>query len=743
MEGAYLLLVILLFSLAIVDLMVGVSNDAVNFLNSAIGSKVASLRTILIIASIGVFVGAVFSSGMMEVARKGIFKPSLFSMDEIMIIFLAVMITDILLLDFFNSVALPTSTTVSIVFELLGAALLLAIIKSSQNPELSALDYINTTKAQEIIVGIFLSVGIAFSVGALVQYLTRMWFSFNFEHYIPRFGWLFGGLAIAAIAYFVLIKGLKGSQFLAHDQLHWIQENTLLIVLMLFAGSGLILLLLHRVWKVHPLRMVVLAGTFSLAMAFAGNDLVNFIGVPITGFQTYQAWQANSETGTALSMAFLEEPIQTPSYLLVIAGAIMVLTLWFSGKARKVTETEVNLGRQDAGDERFRPNRLSRGIVSGSIALSRGVLKLIPNKLQSQIDQRFEKYVETDEENAPAFDLVRASANLMVASILIAFASSLKLPLSTTYVSFMVAMGTSLADQAWGRESAVFRVAGVLNVIGGWFLTAMTALLASGLAAWLFWLFGLPAILALFGLAAFLLIRSHLQFVRKKKAEVVEVAVAESQAVDRKRVLEATLEQSIQTLHELRKALRIGIREIPREKEELVKRVLALIQANTLNSRKKQKQSIRFIRKLQGDDLVAARLYWLVQDLLQDLGQSSELLLRECAEFLKNRHEPPNKEQMAVLLASEQELTEYLLKVEEALREQNTQHFSSLQLEKRAFVERTNQRLDDVLRWAHQRNANGKTLALSLTILMESKDIAAISLRLLKLYKENGLAQKE
>jgi hypothetical protein len=489
--------------------------------------------------------------------------------------------------------------------------------------------------------------------------------------------------------------------------------------------------------------MVVLAGTFSLAMAFAGNDLVNFIGVPITGFQTYQAWQANSETGTALSMAFLEEPIQTPSYLLVIAGAIMVLTLWFSGKARKVTETEVNLGRQDAGDERFRPNRLSRGIVSGSIALSRGVLKLIPNKLQSQIDQRFEKYVETDEENAPAFDLVRASANLMVASILIAFASSLKLPLSTTYVSFMVAMGTSLADQAWGRESAVFRVAGVLNVIGGWFLTAMTALLASGLAAWLFWLFGLPAILALFGLAAFLLIRSHLQFVRKKKAEVVEVAVAESQAVDRKRVLEATLEQSIQTLHELRKALRIGIREIPREKEELVKRVLALIQANTLNSRKKQKQSIRFIRKLQGDDLVAARLYWLVQDLLQDLGQSSELLLRECAEFLKNKHEPPSKEQMAVLLASEQELTEYLLKVEEALRNKDQQRFPSLQQEKRAFVERTNQRLDDVLRWAHQRNANGKTLALSLTILMESKDIAAISLRLLKLYKENGLAQKE
>lgn len=521
MESSYLLLVGMLFTLAVVDLMVGVSNDAVNFLNSAIGSKVASMRTILIVASVGIFLGAVFSSGMMEVARKGIFRPSLFTLDEIMVIFLAVMITDILLLDFFNSVALPTSTTVSIVFELLGAALVLAMIKSGQSDEYVVWDYINTSKAIQIISGIFLSVGVAFSVGALVQLITRLWFTFDFEKLIPRYGWIFGGIAISAISYFVLIKGLKNSSFLEADQVKWIKEHTWNLLLYLFAGSGVILLGLYRIFKVHPLKMVVLAGTFALAMAFAGNDLVNFIGVPVTGFQTYQAHEAWLSAGGEgeFSLAFLEEAVPTSGFLLSIAGLIMVLTLWFSGKARKVTETEVNLGRQDPGAERFQPNFLSRFIVNSSNLLFKYFVRILPSSLVKTATSRLDKNKAGSNKGDAAFDLVRASANLMVASVLIALASSLKLPLSTTYVSFMVAMGTSLADQAWGNESAVYRVAGVLNVIGGWFMTALTALVASGLAALLFINFGLPAIIALFVLAAILIVRSHLRFLRKKKEE--------------------------------------------------------------------------------------------------------------------------------------------------------------------------------------------------------------------------------
>ena len=518
MEDSYLLVIGILFTLAVVDLMVGVSNDAVNFLNSAIGSKVASMRTVLIIASVGIFLGAVFSSGMMEVARKGIFTPSLFTMDELMVIFLAVMITDILLLDIYNSLALPTSTTVSIVFELLGAALVLALIKSSQDSSHQLLDYINTDKAVQIIAGIFLSVVVAFTIGALVQFITRLWFTFDFERYIPRIGWLFGGIAISAISYFVLIKGLKNSSFLSPEQMHWIKSHTLTLVGLLFAFSALILLALHRLAQVHPLKMVVLAGTFSLAMAFAGNDLVNFIGVPITGFQTYQAHQQWLDSGGSgsFSLGFLEEAVAAPPLLLALAGGIMMLTLWFSGKARKVTDTTVDLGRQMAGEERFRPHLLSRVIVGASMKISAGLLRILPSSWVDGMNRRF-KLPEKTEEQSAAFDLVRASVNLMVASILIAIASSLKLPLSTTYVSFMVAMGASLADRAWGAESAVYRVAGVMNVIGGWFLTALSALLVSGVMAFVFYRWGIPAIAALFVLAALLFIRSQLRFMRKKK----------------------------------------------------------------------------------------------------------------------------------------------------------------------------------------------------------------------------------
>jgi len=509
----YFILVIALLILAVGDLVVGVSNDAVNFLTSAIGSRVASQRTILIIAAAGVFAGAAFSSGMMEVARKGIFNPSFFSYADVMVVFMAVMITDIILLDAFNSFGMPTSTTVSIVFELLGASVMVGwlMLRDGQHPEMNLLDVINTSKASQIIAGIFLSIGVAFSVGALSQWVSRLWFTFNIRRGVNKYGALFAGICMTIIIYFLLIKGIKGANF-GKDVNAFFKEQALMIVAASFIASTLLLWILQKTLSVNPLKVVVLTGTFSLAMAFAGNDLVNFIGVPITGYQSYFLWQDSGLAAEAFSMSALAEAVQTPKILLFIAGAIMVLTLWLSAKARKVTDTSVKLGSQGAVDERFKPNVISTGIISVATGFSNFFTAVMPNKALAHIDKRFQ-FEEVTEKDKPAFDLLRASVNLVIASILIAFASSLKLPLSTTYVSFMVAMGASLADRAWGAGSAPYRVAGVVNVIGGWFLTAFAAFTAAALIALAISFGGNYVALALFLVALAALIHSN----RKKK----------------------------------------------------------------------------------------------------------------------------------------------------------------------------------------------------------------------------------
>ncbi len=471
MDTFYLIIVGVLFVLAISDLVVGVSNDAVNFLNSALGAKVASFRLIMIIAAIGVFVGATFSSGMMEVARKGIFNPEHFYFSEIMIIFLAVMLTDIILLDGFNTLGMPTSTTVSIVFELLGAAVAISIIKIVKDPNaLPLYEYINTAKATAIISGILISVVVAFTTGLLVQWISRLVFSFQYERKLQYFGGIFGGLAIAAITYFMLIKGVKGAIFMPEAAVDWIKHHGWTILLISFVGWTIILQLLYWLFKVNILKIIVLAGTFALAMAFAGNDLVNFIGVPLAGFQSYKEFIAlpGADPDT-MDMSFLAGKVKTEPYLLALAGVIMVITLWTSKKAKNVVKTSIDLSRQDSGDERFGSSALARSVVRMSRNMATGVMSVVPNSILNHIDKQFDssKYNEkvAAMENPPAFDLIRASVNLVVASILIALATSLKLPLSTTYVTFMVAMGSSLADRAWGRESAVYRVTGVLSVV--------------------------------------------------------------------------------------------------------------------------------------------------------------------------------------------------------------------------------------------------------------------------------------
>ncbi len=460
MDNIYILMIVALAILAIADLVVGVSNDAVNFLNSAIGSKAVSFKTIMIVASLGIAFGALSSSGMMEVARKGIFMPSEFYFNEIMIIFMAVMITDILLLDFFNTLGMPTSTTVSIVFELLGAAVVMSLIKISTSDTQTIADlgqYINTEKATEIILGILLSVVVAFSIGAFVQSVSRLLLTFNFEQKAKWVAALFGGIAATAITYFILIKGLKGASFVSGDFKLFVSDNTILIVTISFILWTGLSTLITSVFKMSVYKFIIIIGTFAIAMAFAGNDLVNFIGVPIAAWQSYEAWAASGIPAAEFSMEVMSKKVPTPTLLLFAAGIIMVLTLWFSKKAKAVLKTSIDLSSQVSVKERFEPNFLSRGLVRFTTLVSKYHDTLLPKSVQQKIDKRFEKpkviKLAEKHQELPAFDMVRAAVNLMVASILISIATSMKLPLSTTYVTFMVAMGTSLADRAWGRES--------------------------------------------------------------------------------------------------------------------------------------------------------------------------------------------------------------------------------------------------------------------------------------------------
>ncbi|MDG2274661.1 MAG: inorganic phosphate transporter, partial [Flavobacteriaceae bacterium] len=522
----YLLILIAITVLAVADIIVGVSNDAINFLNSAIGSKALSLRTIMIVASLGIFIGAVFSSGMMEVARKGIFVPAQFEFGEIMLIFMAVMITDILLLDFFNTLGLPTSTTVSIVFNLLGAAVVMSLIKISHSESETIADlgnYINTAKAIEIITGILLSVVIAFSVGAFVQWVSRLIFTFNYEKRIKNFGVLFGGVALTAITYFIFLKGLKGTPY--YKELKSLLDgNEIYIIIGSFVFWTLFSFIFEKLTKKTVLLVVIAIGTFGLALAFSGNDLVNFIGVPMAAYHSYEAWIAGGMDST-MSMAVLEKKVPAEPVFLFIAGTIMVLTLWFSKKAKTVAETEISLSRQGETHEKFEPNRISRAIVKVTSQLSSYFSAVVPSSISESLSKSFEKPNFTMTKNqsieAPAFDMIRASVNLMVAGVLIAIATSMKLPLSTTYVTFMVAMGTSLADRAWGRESAVYRVAGVLNVIGGWFGTAIGAFIAAGIVVFLINFNAIVIIPILLLLTVILLYRNY-KFHKTKSTKTID-----------------------------------------------------------------------------------------------------------------------------------------------------------------------------------------------------------------------------
>ena len=522
MDNIYLGFTAFLFVLAVFDLISGVSNDAVNFLNSAIGAKVATFRTIIIVAAVGVFIGASMSNGMMEVARHGVFHPSMFSFREVFFIFLAVMISDVILLDVFNTLGLPTSTTVSMVFELLGGTFVMALVKSYSDPGVNILEMMNTGKALSMIMAIFVSVAIAFFFGAVVQYIARLIFSFSYKG--PGLKWkigITGGIAATALIWFMLIKGLKDVAFISPETLGWIHSHGWIICLCCVVVTGIISHILYLL-KINVFKILVLLGTFALAMAFAGNDLVNFIGVPLAGLDAFRDYTANGDGDpSGFMMSSLDGPASTSPLILIAAGAIMVISLATSKKAFNVVNTSVGLSKQGDGDEMFGSSRVARVLVRASINAGTAISSFIPERFRNWADTRFRNDAVLPE--GAAFDEIRATVNLVLASLLIALGTSLKLPLSTTYVTFMVAMGSSLADRAWGRDSAVFRITGVISVIGGWLITAGAAFILSFLTGLLMCAGGMVAAGLLIALAIFLLIRSHIEFTRKKAEDKGDV----------------------------------------------------------------------------------------------------------------------------------------------------------------------------------------------------------------------------
>lgn len=743
MGNLYLFFVVVLFLLAISDLVVGVSNDAVNFLNSSIGSKAAPFKVIMIVAAIGILVGATFSSGMMEIARKGIFHPDMFLFSEIMVLFLAVMLTDIILLDVFNTYGLPTSTTVSIVFELLGAAVAVSLIKIAQaNGDAGSLSsYINSSKALAIIFGILLSVIVAFSVGALIQYLTRILFSFNYTTSFKYFGSLWGGMAITAIVYFILIKGLKGSTFASHELsggltiLEWVKANSFKVIAFSFIGWTVILQLIIWFTKINVLKVIVLVGTFALAMAFAGNDLVNFIGVPLAGFESYKAFVASGQEPGQLLMSSLAGPVKTPTNFLLIAGLIMVITLWLSKKARSVTATTLDLSRQSEGSERFESSAFAQMIVRQFIGVGKGIQFIVPGSMKSWVNQRFERtdYDQMKQDKGVSFDLIRAAVNLSVASILIAMGTSLKLPLSTTYVTFMVAMGTSLADRAWGRESAVYRISGVITVITGWFFTAIIAFTAAFVIAYLISFGGIWAVIGLVILAAIFLFRSHI--IHKKRDEEKnkkDSSKEEDGPLNPEKVLASCKETTIEIISDTSKYFNKTLEALIEENRKKIKKARKNIQ--DINAETKElKDSLHLtIRRMQGDSIESGHYYVQVLDYLRETAHCLNFISEPIFNHIENNHPPLSPDQTEDLLIVKEEITRLFHTIERVIISENYTEMDDVLEQQAHIIELINKSRKRLIRMLKKESLSTKSSMLFMEILNESKNLVLYLINVIK-----------
>ena len=739
MDNIYLLILIAITVLAVADIIVGVSNDAINFLNSAIGSKALSLRTIMIVASLGIFIGAVFSSGMMEVARKGIFVPAQFEFGEIMLIFMAVMITDILLLDFFNTLGLPTSTTVSIVFNLLGAAVVMSLIKISHSESETIADlgnYINTAKAIEIITGILLSVVIAFSVGAFVQWVSRLIFTFNYEKRIKNFGVLFGGVALTAITYFIFLKGLKGTPY--YKELKSILDgNEIYIIIGSFVFWTLFSFIFEKLTKKTVLLVVIAIGTFGLALAFSGNDLVNFIGVPMAAYHSYEAWIAGGMDST-MSMAVLEKKVPAEPVLLFIAGTIMVLTLWFSKKAKTVAETEISLSRQGETHEKFEPNRISRAIVKVTSQLSSYFSAVVPSSISESLSKSFEKPNFTMTKNqsieAPAFDMIRASVNLMVAGVLIAIATSMKLPLSTTYVTFMVAMGTSLADRAWGRESAVYRVAGVLNVIGGWFGTAIGAFIAAGIVVFLINFNAIVIIPILLLLTVILLYRNYKFHKTKSTKTIDEDSLSEAEGSSVQGVIHESAKNISKVVKRTNKIYSNTIDGLAKQELSLLKKSKNQVVKLSDEIDDLRDNITYFIKNLDASSLPASGFYINILGYLQDMSQSLEYISKISYRHINNNHKQLKSGQIKELKEIVDKLEVLFSDIEKAFKSESFEEIGVILNEKKMVYNLLNEKIEKQIERTRSEESSPKNTTLHFGLLLETKDLVDATMNLLEEY---------
>ena len=741
MQDVYLIILGLLFILAITDLVVGVSNDAINFLNSAVGSKAVSLRSILIIASLGVAVGAIFSSGLMEVARKGIFLPQEFYFEEIMVIFMAVMLTDVLLLDFFNSMGLPTSTTVSIMFELLGAAICISLIKifKTTNDITHLVDFINVENTSEVIFGILLAIVIAFVAGAVVQYFSRLVLSFKYERRLKYTGAIFGGVSLAAIFYFILIKGLNSMAFLSDHFVEDVNENRIQIIIFSLIGFTILSKVLISFFRVNILKIIVIVGTFALALAFAGNDLVNFIGVPIAAWQSYEIWIASGVPASEVLMSDLAGSVPTPEIILIFAGGVMVLTIWFSDKARAVVDTGVKLSRQNEGSERFGANYLSRTIVRYSIIFGAAVSEVLPKNIRNKINDQFEtpKTKATAREIAPpAFDLVRASVNLVVASILISMGTNLQLPLSTTYVTFMVAMGTSLADRAWNQESAVYRVAGVLNVIGGWFVTALVAFFGAAIFAAIIYFGGLIAIAVLVCITAFLIIKNTLSHAKSSKADKRQKRYKRTDIIT---INEITAESSVnisQVISGIRKRYtktvdNLGYHDLTQLKKNNKKVGDLESEIDDLKG-----NIYYFIKSLDEDSVEASRFYIHLLDYLQEMVNSTRYITRNSFEHVNNNHKNLKFNQIRDLKKIDKKLQELFEEIQYTFDEHDFERLDDILAEKQQLLDMLSEMIEKQIQRIRTSETSPKNTKLYFGLLLESKDLISSTLNLIQLFQE-------
>ena len=750
MTDFYLILVVILGLLAIADLVVGVSNDAVNFLNSAIGSKVVSFKTLMVIASLGVAFGAISSSGMMEVARKGIFNPEMFVFSEIMIIFMAVMITDILLLDVFNSYGLPTSTTVSIVFELLGAAVVISLIKLSALDlsfiELS--DYINTSKATQIIFGIFFSVIVAFSIGALIQFISRIILSFKFEEKAKWMGSLFGGIALTSIFYFIVIKGLKGTPYSEnqYDILgglsisNFIDINLTMIVLLSLLILTILSYLFNSVFKLNIYTLIICVGTFALALAFAGNDLVNFIGVPIAGYESFLAWSASGVSAESFTMEILSEKVSAPTFILLGAGVIMVLTLWTSSKAKSVIKTSIDLSRQEETIERFEPNFLSRFLVRAGSSFVENFSKITPKPILDFVDSQYIKpKINTLilRKDRPAFDKIRASVNLVVAAILISVATSYKLPLSTTYVTFMVAMGTSLADKAWGSESAVYRVAGVINVIGGWLMTALIAFTASGIIVSILYYFEEIGLIVLVILVGYVLTKNY--FLHKER-RIKEVEEEELEMIESKSIKGVIFESSK------------NITKFSKRVNKIFYKTFEGLASKDISTLKDNQSTVS---KLDKDvDLIANNVFYFIKNLdeaskesasdfhmkilggLENITLSMQTISKAIYKHFNNNHRGLTFNQLREIKELEDDMNDFFRQIIQIFENQNYEEIKTIFSVKESVIRSLENKIKSQVSRTKDKDSGPRNTRLYFEFLNKTKSIVSEYLKILELYSD-------